>query len=167
MFETLIGKKVRVYWLNATSEPTNCVLRGYSPAVQWVCLQGINAEGEDVGKPSWTRLQDVEQFEVLEEKYDPSFSSAQENPIQEGVGLTVNTTPTFLRASLHFDLPKAQDDFYAATHGVNAFSVLWEMREKFEKDLKNPAIYKDAEQALQALSSFLQSTIVECGLIMS
>jgi hypothetical protein len=164
MLETIIGKRVRILWTNqAGSTPGEFLVKGFYPQLQWVCLHGINETGEMTGNPSWTRLADVDQIEVLDENYNPLASNSVA-PANPNVPMTISHEASGVRASLNFDLPQADQDFYAATHAPNAFAALIGIGERLKRDEKNPKRYITTAAATKELHQFFRSVIERAGL---
>ena len=164
MLETIIGKRVRILWTTqAGGEPAEFIVKGFYPQLQWLCLHRIAVTGELIGNPSWTRLVDIDQIEVLDESYNPSsnYATIEKNP---NVPMEVVPNESGVRASLHFDLPIADQDFYVATHAPNAFAVLVGIGERLKKDEKNPKRYNTAAAATKELHQFFRSIIERAGI---
>ena len=161
MLETIIGKKVRIIWTNQSgSADGKFEVRGLNPNIQWICLQGINELGERVGNLSWTRFSDIDQIEVLDSDYNPTQAMEQFKALGN---IEIQQGASGIRASLHFDLPKAEEDFYLATHASNAFGALIVIGEKFKKDIKNPDKYQSVNEAIEQLHVFFRTVLDKSG----
>jgi len=161
MIETILGQKIQVVWTSQSGGVAgNFLVKGLYPPLQLICLQAISETDELTGNPSWTRMQDIDQMEVLNKNYNPLAKAKQSSqaPTPEG---------TATRATLTFDLPDADQEFYIATHANNAFSALFELGRRLKKEEKHPKKNASSEQTIKELHQFFQKTLFEMDIILN
>jgi hypothetical protein len=164
MLESILGKKILVRWTPTSGGAAGeFIVKGVSPNIQWICLHSINETGETTGNPTWARLSDIDQIEIMDENYNPLKQTEVIKGLQVPVALT-NDSISGIRASLHFELPKAEQDFYIATRAPNAFMVLISMGERLKKDAKNPKRYESADAAVKELQDFFHISLKQADI---
>jgi len=68
-----------------------------------------------------------------------------------------------MKAILEFDLPEDQDDFTAASHGMDYALVCWDMDQKLRGWLKYGQNFDSADDALEECREQLREIMYEHG----
>lgn len=66
-----------------------------------------------------------------------------------------------MKATLEFNLPDEQHEFYCATKGQDMISVLWELQQELRKLYKYEELNKDETLIVERLQSFLNNSLNE------
>lgn len=66
-----------------------------------------------------------------------------------------------MKATLEFNLPDEQHEFYCATKGQDMISVLWELQQELRKLYKYEELNEDEYKIVERLQSFLNNSLNE------
>ena len=178
ILNSLVGKKVRLLWVDAQTDPDDFEILAFDPSTGWVCVRRLQKQGTPPESllPTLVRAEDIDQIIIIDptcnmmdfnkmfngfvQSLQPQSLTEDQSSVQTNItNQKTQNTGSDVHATMTFDLPKAGEEFYICTRASNAFGVLWELGLKLKEDLKNPSQYKSAEDALKKINKFLMTQL--------
>ena len=181
ILNSLVGKKVRILWVDAQTDADDFEILAFDPSTGWVCMRRLAKPGTPPESclPTMVRQDDIDQIVIIDPTYNPKEFNQVINGIAQAMrsgqqdaekpGVTSEVTEQIvngasaIRATMSFDLPKAGEEFYLCSRANNAFGVLWEMGVKFRKDLEKNN-YKTPNEAIKKLYKFMINELDEADI---